>query len=63
LTPGPRLPALTGNRVLYGDGLPVALLAGGEVTFLQALEPAREWQARMALLRSAMPAALAHQVA
>jgi ATP-dependent helicase Lhr and Lhr-like helicase len=62
LTPGPRLPALTGNRVLYRDGLPVALLAGGEVTFLEALEPARQWQARMALLRSAMPTTLAHQV-
>jgi ATP-dependent helicase Lhr and Lhr-like helicase len=63
LTPGPRLPALTGNRMLYRDGLPVALLAGGEVTFLEALEPAMEWQARMALLRSAMPTQLAHQIA
>ena len=36
LTPGPRLAALTGNRVLYRDGLPVALLAGGEVQFLDA---------------------------
>jgi hypothetical protein len=40
----------------------VALLAGGEATFLEALEPAMEWQARMALLRSAMPIELAHQV-
>jgi len=63
LTPGPRLPALTGNRLLYRDGVPVALLAGGEVTFLEALEPAMEWQARMALQRSAMPTQLAHQVA
>jgi ATP-dependent Lhr-like helicase len=63
LTPGPRLPALTGNRVLYRDGLPVALLVGGEATFLEALEPAMEWQARTALLRSAMPIELAHQVA
>jgi ATP-dependent helicase Lhr and Lhr-like helicase len=63
LTPGPRLPALTGNRMLYRDGLPVALLAGGAVTFLEALEPAMEWQARMALLRSAMPTQLAHQIA
>ena len=28
LTPGPKLAALTGNRLLYRDGLPVALLAG-----------------------------------
>ncbi len=63
LTPGPRLPALTGNRLLYRDGVPVALLAGGEATFLEALEPAMEWQARMALQRSAMPTQLAHQIA
>jgi len=31
LTPGPRLAALTGNRLLYRDGLPIAFLAGGEV--------------------------------
>ena len=62
LTPGPRLAALTGNRVLYRDGLPVALLAAGEVQFLETLEPATEWQARIALLRSAMPTELAHQV-
>ena len=29
LTPGPRLPALIGNRVVYRDGLPVAVLSGG----------------------------------
>ena len=27
LTPGPKLAALTGNRLLYRDGLPVAMLA------------------------------------
>jgi ATP-dependent Lhr-like helicase len=53
LTPGPRLPALTGNRLLYRDGVPVALLAGGEVQFLLELDPASEWQAHCALLRVA----------
>jgi len=28
VTPGPRLPALAGNRPLYRDGLPVATLTG-----------------------------------
>ena len=51
ITPGARLPALTGNRVLYRDGLPVATLAGGEVQFLETLDPATEWEARNALLR------------
>jgi ATP-dependent Lhr-like helicase len=59
LTPGPRLAALTGNRVLFRDGLPVAWLAGGEVLFLVTLDPASQWEARKSLLRSATPAALA----
>ena len=58
LTPGPRLAALTGNRLLYRDGLPVALLAGGEVQFLETLDAGSEWQARKALLRGAVPAPL-----
>jgi ATP-dependent Lhr-like helicase len=53
LTPGPRLPALTGNRLLYRDGLPIALLAAGEVQFLETLDAASEWEAHKALLRCA----------
>jgi ATP-dependent Lhr-like helicase len=53
LTPGPRLPALTGNRVLYEDGLPVALHSGGEVTFLAHFDSGTAWAHRKALLRSA----------
>jgi ATP-dependent Lhr-like helicase len=58
LTPGPRLAALTGNRVLYRGGLPIALLAGGEVQFLETLDAAEQWQARKALLRSPATGAL-----
>jgi ATP-dependent Lhr-like helicase len=58
LTPGARLAALTPNRVLYRDGLPVALFAGGEVQFLDELDGPTQWQARKALLRGAVPAAL-----
>ncbi|HZD19903.1 MAG TPA: hypothetical protein VE325_04460 [Burkholderiales bacterium] len=59
LTPGPRLPALTGNRLLYRDGLPIALLAAGEVQFLETLDAASEWEAHKALLRCAEPAPFA----
>ncbi|HEX5206911.1 MAG TPA: DEAD/DEAH box helicase [Steroidobacteraceae bacterium] len=59
LTPGPRLPALAGNRVLYRDGLPLATLAGSEVRFLDTLDSAAQWEARNALLRRHVPAALA----
>ncbi len=59
LTPGARLPSLSGNRVLYRDGVPVALLAGGEVNFLESLAPQEAWQARNQLLRRQIPATLA----
>jgi ATP-dependent Lhr-like helicase len=52
LTPGPKLAALTGNRLLYRDGMPVALLAGGEVQFLEPLDAGSLWEARKLLLRS-----------
>jgi len=59
LTPGARLPALTGNRLLYRDGLPVAVFAAGEVKFLQELDPKDAWQAQNVLLRRHVPALLA----
>ena len=58
LTPGAKLAALTGNRLLYRDGLPVALFAGGETQFLETFEPATQWEARKALLRGAVPSSL-----
>jgi ATP-dependent Lhr-like helicase len=59
LVPGARLPALTANRVLYRDGIPTAVLAGGEVRIQAPLAPAEDWQARNALVRRHVPAALA----
>ena len=56
LTPGPKLAALTGNRVLYRDGVPIAMLVAGDVQFLETLDAASEWAAHKALLRSAEPA-------
>ncbi|HEY5210246.1 MAG TPA: DEAD/DEAH box helicase [Stellaceae bacterium] len=59
LTPGPRLPALTGNRLMFRDGVPVAWLAGGKMQPLTTLDPAAEWEVRKLLLRSPAPALLA----
>ncbi|HKI06404.1 MAG TPA: DEAD/DEAH box helicase [Thermoanaerobaculia bacterium] len=50
-TPGDRLPALAGNRLLYRDGEPVAVLEGREPRFLVDLDPAARWQAQNALVR------------
>jgi ATP-dependent Lhr-like helicase len=51
LTPGPKLAALAGNRLLYRDGVPVASMSGGETRFHETLAPAAEWQAQNALMR------------
>ncbi len=54
LTPGAKLASLTGNRLLFRDGMPVATLAGGEVHLLEPLEPLEpgmEWEIRKVLLR------------
>jgi ATP-dependent Lhr-like helicase len=51
VTPGARVPALTNNRVLYRDGVPLAVQAGGQAEFLVEMEPGTEWEARQALLR------------
>ena len=56
LTPGPKLPALTGNRILYRDGLPIALLQSNQVQFLESLDPRSEGPIRMTLLGHAVPA-------
>jgi ATP-dependent Lhr-like helicase len=54
VTPGARVPALTNNRVLYRDGVPVATRTAGESEFLVEMEPGREWEARQALLRKTL---------
>ncbi|MEK7758884.1 MAG: hypothetical protein AAB304_04685, partial [Pseudomonadota bacterium] len=52
LTPGAKIAALAGNRILYRDGVPIAVQTGGEAQFLATLVPGEEWTARNALLRS-----------
>jgi ATP-dependent Lhr-like helicase len=51
VTPGARLPSLTGNRVLFLDGLPLAALVAGEVSFLETLDAKQQWFVRNAILR------------
>ena len=62
LTPGQRLAALTANRVVYRDGLPVAALIGGKAQVLTELEPAEQWEAEKRLVRSAARGRLADLV-
>jgi ATP-dependent Lhr-like helicase len=48
LTPGPRIAALTGNRILFRDGLPIAALEAGETRRL-AGAPVSDLQIETAL--------------
>ena len=45
------MPALTGARILFRDGIPVATLVAKSVNYLIALEPGDEWAFRKLLLR------------
>jgi ATP-dependent helicase Lhr and Lhr-like helicase len=53
--PGSRVPVIPANRILFRDGIPIAILEAGEVRFLVELEKAAEWKARTALIRRPVP--------
>jgi ATP-dependent Lhr-like helicase len=55
LTPGEKVPRLPGNRVLFQDGVPVAVQAGGEVRYLKALDAKAEWEVKNLLIRKQRP--------
>jgi ATP-dependent Lhr-like helicase len=57
ITPGKRVPAHTGNRILYRRGMPVALYISRQVQFLGEVDPKTEWELRQTLLRQQRPAA------
>ncbi len=51
ITPGDKLAAISNNRLLYRLGVPVAIMAQGEIQFLQELDQAEMQHARDVLLR------------
>ncbi|HEY1327421.1 MAG TPA: DEAD/DEAH box helicase [Casimicrobiaceae bacterium] len=51
LLPGTRVPALTGNRILFCDGVPLAATVGGAVQWLADLDVAAMRQAEDLLIR------------
>jgi ATP-dependent Lhr-like helicase len=55
ITPGPRLSQSSTNRVLYRDGVPLAVMEAKEIRFLVEMNAADQWQARNALLRRHVP--------
>ena len=49
--PGAKVPALTGNRVVYRDGAPIATLVGGEIAWIEPLDAAQRHAAEDLLIR------------
>jgi ATP-dependent Lhr-like helicase len=56
VTPGQRVPAMSGHRVLYRDGVPIAVSQGREIRFLERVDANEEWTVRSTLLRKHHPA-------
>ncbi len=56
LVPGERITATLNNRVLFRNGLPVAVQSGDALRFLRELDPELAWQAKMLLARKRRPA-------
>jgi ATP-dependent Lhr-like helicase len=50
LIPGKKIPALTGNRILYRDGVPLAALVANEVVWLQEHESRAQAEIKAALI-------------
>lgn len=55
VTPGAKIPALPGNRVLFRGGIPTALLVGKETQFLVSVEKHREWEFKNRLTQRTIP--------
>jgi ATP-dependent Lhr-like helicase len=51
IVPGPKVPALTHNRVLYRNGIAVAALVAGEVQWMEVLDPRERPEAESALVK------------
>jgi len=59
LLPGPKVPALYSNRVVFRDGIALAALVSGEVQYFEKLAPEQAWELKGLLLRTPAPAGLA----
>jgi ATP-dependent Lhr-like helicase len=56
ITPGRRIPAQPGHRILYRDGKPIAVNQGGEITIDDAVAESEHWQITTLLMRKPHPA-------
>ncbi|MCG8433306.1 MAG: hypothetical protein MJA83_04675, partial [Gammaproteobacteria bacterium] len=56
ITPGQRVNLQQSCRLLYRDGVPVAVSANGEIDLLEKIVPNEEWHIKNMLLRKHYPA-------
>jgi ATP-dependent helicase Lhr and Lhr-like helicase len=56
LTPGMKVPALHGNRLLLRNGVPAAAWIAGEAHYFEPMSPEEAWHARNLMLRTSPPA-------
>ncbi len=55
ITNGDRVPASSGNRILYRNGIPLATAVSGNINFLQNVDSVDEWEIRNALIKTQYP--------
>ena len=55
LTPGDKVPRLPGNRLLFEQGVPVAVQTSGDVHYLKPLSAAMQWELKNLLIRKQWP--------
>jgi ATP-dependent Lhr-like helicase len=51
ITPGRRVPAFSGNRILYQDGVPIAFKEAKKIEFIGEPEQNRKWVLHHALIQ------------
>ena len=55
ITAGERVPALASNRILYRDGVPIAVRLSKAVQYLQATQQQGVWEVKNALIQRRIP--------
>ncbi|MEX0618231.1 MAG: DEAD/DEAH box helicase [Pseudohongiellaceae bacterium] len=55
IAPESRLSRLARNRILFREGIPIAVLESGQVKFLREIDADQQWQIRQLLLKRSFP--------
>ena len=55
ITPGKKIPAYYSNRILYKNGIPVALKEGKEVSWLEEFEGEEKWKIHHTVMERTIP--------